>query len=144
MLMGFQVNCQTISKEENKELVKTYINQEGDTMVVMSIESARILLEDVLNYEYTDMLLKEYMVRDSLNNETIEIQKNIIIDLSKKNENLETIVKNLKEVIDNKDSETNIKDEIIKQQKKEIRKQKLLKIVGFATTFILVIITVVN
>ena len=122
----------------------TYINQEGDTMVVMSIESARVLLEDVLNYEYTDMLLKEYMVRDSLNNETIEIQKNIIVNLSKKNENLETIVKNLREVIDNKNSETDIKDEIIKQQKKEIRKQKLLKIVGFATTFILVIITVVN
>ena len=144
MLMGFQVNCQTISKEENRDLVTTYINQEGDTMVVMSIESARVLLEDVLNYEYTDMLLKEYMVRDSLNNETIEIQKNIIVNLSKKNENLETIVKNLKEVIDNKNSETDIKDEIIKQQKKEIRKQKLLKIVGFATTFILVIITVVN
>ena len=144
MLMGFQVNCQTTLKEENKELVTTYINQEGDTMVVMSIESARILLEDVLNYEYTDMLLKEYMVRDSLNNETIEIQKNIIVDISKKNENLKDIITNLEEVINNKDSETSIKDEIIKQQKKEIRKQKLLKIIGFATTFILVIITVSN
>jgi len=46
-------------------------------------------------------------------------------------------------VISNKDREIVLKDNIIKQQKKEIRKQKVLKIIGFSGAIILPIITLI-
>ena len=49
---------------------------------------------------------------------------------------------NLENILTNKDRELYLKDDIIKQQKKEIRKQKTLKILGFAGSVILPVITV--
>ena len=50
-------------------------------------------------------------------------------------------IANLEEIIKNKDTEISYKDMIIKQQKKEIRKQKVLKIVGFSSAIILPVVT---
>jgi hypothetical protein len=107
----------------------------------MHYEDARTLLEDVLHYEYADSLLQVYKERDSLNTNVITMQKNVIDRLNTKNDNLETIVDNLEKVIANKDEEISLNEDIIKQQKKEIRKQKFLKIVGFSGSVILPIIT---
>ena len=46
-------------------------------------------------------------------------------------------------ILDNKNSELGLKDKTIKQQKKEIRKQKFLKIVGFTGSIILPILTLI-
>jgi len=112
-------------------------------MVVMHYEDARILLSDVLEYEYTDSLLTEYKTRDSLNSSIIVIQKSVLDTQVEKITNLESMNTNLEQVITNKDTELGYKDEIIKKQKKEIRKQKILKIIGFSAAVILPIVTLI-
>tara|TARA_R110000782_G_scaffold141971_1_gene234674 strand:- start:1993 stop:2334 length:342 start_codon:yes stop_codon:yes gene_type:complete len=107
----------------------------------MAYEDARILLNDVLRYEYTDSLLAVYVERDSLNTQTITFQKMILSNLSMANSNLETMLSNLEQVIENKDSEVDLMNSIIKEQRKEIRKQKVLKVIGFSSAIVLPIIT---
>lgn len=131
----------TLVKEPNR--VTTFVNEYGDTMVSMSLSDAKILLEDVLKYEYTDSLLFQYKVKDSLQLNTIAMQKEVLVNLSKEKFNLEQINGNLQQVIDNKDKELGLKDEIIKDQKKEIRKQKSLKILGFTGSVVLPILTLI-
>lgn len=137
--MGLQGNCQNSSIDTR---VWTYVNEKGDTIVSMHYEDARILLENVLSCEYTDSLLTEYEVRDSLNQKTIELQKDVLMKMGQEKMNLEQMITNLEEIVKNKDEVIGLKDDIIKQQKKEIRKQKILKILGFTGSVVLPVITV--
>jgi hypothetical protein len=118
------------------------VDNKGDTIVSMGHKDAKILLENVLHCEYTDSILKEYEVRDSLNTKTISLHKEVLTKMSQEKLNLEQMIINLENVVVNKDKELSLKDDIIKQQKKEIRRQKTLKILGFAGSVILPIITV--
>ncbi len=142
MLMVLPSSSQTISTGSNR--VKTFVNDKGDTLVQMGYEDARVLLEDVLHYEYADSLLEVYKVRDSLNTKTVTLQKEAIVKLSLKESNYESIISNLNEIIANKDEEVALKDETIKQQKKEIRKQKIYKILGIIGSILLPILVGVN
>jgi hypothetical protein len=137
--MGFQSHSQNTSTDDNR--VRVTISPNGDTLVTMAYEDARILLNDVLKYEYTDSLLAAYVERDSLNMQTITFQKMILSNLSMANSNLETMLSNLEQVIENKDSEVDLMNSIIKEQRKEIRKQKVLKVIGFSSAIVLPIIT---
>ena len=137
--MALPIHSQTTSTGSNR--VTTYINEVGDTMVSMHYEDARILLDDVLGCEYTDSILTVYKERDSLNTSTITLQKEVLMKMGQEKVNLETMVSKLEEVIKNKDLELGYKDETIKQQKKEIRKQKTLKILGYVGSIVLPIIT---
>lgn len=132
---------QTISIGQ-KNRVTTTVNINGDTLVTMGYEDARILLRDVLYYEYTDSILTVYKERDSLNTTIITMQQKVLVKLGQEKLNLEQMVTNLEKVIANKDTEIALKDDIIKKQKKEIRKQKILKLVGFGAAIILPILTV--
>jgi hypothetical protein len=109
----------------------------------MGYKDARILLEDVLHYEYADSLLTVYKERDSLNIQTITLQKEVLMKMSQEKQNLQQMVDNFETIVNNKDVELKINGDIIKQQKKEIRKQKRLKILGFAGSVILPIITII-
>lgn len=140
--MALPTHSQTTSIGQ-KNRVTTTIDSNGDTLVTMSYEDARILLRDVLYYEYTDSLLTEYKKRDSLNSDIITMEKSVISKLTQENINLEQIISNLEQVIINKDIEISLKDEIIKKQKKEIRKQKILKVIGFSGAVILPIVTLI-
>jgi len=124
----------------SKERVKVIINEQGDTLVTMSYEDGKILLEDVLHYEYADSLLAAYKVRDSLNTNQIEMQKDVLMKMGQEKLNLEKIISNFELIVANKDEELRLKDDIIKQQRKEIIKQKFLKIIGFASAVILPIL----
>ena len=142
MLMKLQVNSQTTSTTENR--VKTFINQRGDTLVQMCYKDARTLLNDVLEYQYTDSLLDVYKDRDSLNTKTITLQKETIVKLSLKEANYEKIIKNLNEINKNKNDEITLQLDIIKQQKKEIRKQKFYKTLSTIGSVVLPIITLLS
>ncbi len=133
--MALQSHSQTTLTEETR--VTSFVNEQGDTMVVMAYEDAKLLLRDVLYYEYVDSLYNEYKGRDSLNTNTIAMQKNVLDAYAQKITNLEEINENLKSIVDNKDAELELKDDIIKQQKKEIRKQKRLKILGYIGSVVL-------
>ena len=128
---------QTISKGE----VKTLVNENGDTLVMMNLEDARIILSDLMEYEIVDSLLLVYKEKDSLNTNTITLQKDIIVKLTQKSSNQQVQIDNFQTILDNKNGEIAFKDETIKQQKKEIRKQKFLKILGFTGSIILPILT---
>ena len=137
--MILPIHSQTISRGEIKEI----INSNGDTLVIMHLEDARIILNDLLEYEIADSLLAVYKEQDSLNKETITLQKDVIFKLVEKSENQQYQIENFQEVLDNKNAELNMREDTIKQQKKEIRKQKLLKLAGFTTSIILPILTLI-
>jgi len=137
--MILPTHSQTILRGEIKETV----NSNGDTLVIMHLEDARVILNDLLEYEIVDSLLTTYKEKDSLNGETISIQKDIIFKLVEKNDNQQYQIDNFKEVLDNKNKELGFKEDTIKEQKKEIRKQKLLKLAGFTSTIILPILTLI-
>ena len=137
MLIALPTISQTISKGE----IKTTVNDKGDTLVVMNLEDAKFILSDLLQYEVTDSLLNIYVERDSLNREIITLKDGIIEKLNLQNSNCKEIVTNLEKIISNNDIAITLKDDTIKQQKKEIRKQKFLKILGLAGSVILPIVT---
>jgi hypothetical protein len=137
--MGLQASSQTTSTESR---VVTYIDEKGDTMVSMHYEDARILLNDVLGCEYTDSLLTVYKERDSLNTQTITLQKEVLMKMGQEKMNLQQMIDNFEDIVANKDAENELLKDTIKQQKKEIRKQKALKLMGFAGSIILPVLTV--
>jgi hypothetical protein len=131
----------TISQTISKGEIKTTVNDKGDTLVIMNLEDAKFILGDLLQYEITDSLLNIYIERDSLNKEKIFLKDGIIEKLNLQNSNCKEIVTNLEKIISNKDITITLKDDIIQQQKKEIRKQKFLKFLGLAGSVILPIVT---
>lgn len=135
--MVLQVNSQTTSTENR---VKVFVTEKGDTLVQMSYEDARILLVDVLHYEYSDSLITVYEEIDSLNTRTITLQKEALLKMGQEKQNLQQMLDNLNVVLSNKDKELGLKDETIEEQRGEIRKQKTLKILGFTGSIILPII----
>ncbi len=137
--MILPIHSQTISRGEIKETV----NSNGDTLVIMHLEDARVILNDLLEYELTDSLLTVYKEQDSLNINKISIQKDIIFKLVEKNSNQQTQIDNFQQILDNLKGEITLKEDTIKQQKKEIRKQKLLKLTGFTSSIILPILTLI-
>ena len=86
-------------------------------------------------------LLLVYKEKDSLNTNTITLQKDIIVKLTQKSDNQQIQIDNFQTILDNKNAEIALKEETIKQQKKEIRKQKFLKILGFTGSIVLPILT---
>jgi hypothetical protein len=137
--MAFPSHSQsTLTTKQSR--VNIFVTSAGDTMITMSYEDARILLEDVLKYQYADSLLSVYKEQDSLNTRVITLQKDVIVKMTEEKMNLEQIVENLERVIANKNTELALKDDIIKQQKKSIRKQKIQKVIGFSAAIILPII----
>jgi len=94
-----------------------------------------------MEYEVVDSLLLVYKEKDSLNTNTITLQKDIIVKLTQKSDNQQIQIDNFQTILDNKNEEIALKEETIKQQKKEIRKQKFLKIIGFTGSIVLPILT---
>lgn len=132
-----------ISQNISKGEVKSIVNEKGDTLIIMSLEDAKFILTDLLEYEITDSLLTEYVERDSLNNEKIILKDKIISKLEEQNLNKDQIIDNLNSLIKNKDTEISLKDEIINDQEREIKKQKRLKKLGFIGSIALPILTLI-
>jgi hypothetical protein len=123
--------------------IESLINDKGDTLIVMPLEEAKMLLTDLLECEVSDSLLNIYVERDSLNKEKIILKDNIIEKLKLQNQNSENIIKNLEDIVGNKDEEISLKDKTIKEQKKEIKKQINLKRLGFIGSIVLPIVTLI-
>lgn len=130
---------QNILKEQ--ERVQAVINEYGDTVIQMSLLDAKLILKVVLEKEVNDSLLDVYTVVDSLNKNKISLlfQKIEVFQIEK--QNLNEMVVNLNAIIENKETETQILNETIKKQKKEIRKQKIIKIVALVGDVVLPVTT---
>lgn len=140
MVLPLQSHCQNTLKSDR---VVIEIDSNGDTLVVMSLGDAKILLEDVLMCEYSDSIIKEYEVKDVLNEKNIKIYKSLLDKLNTNNLNLLDMNSNLRQIIKNKEEVIGFKDEEIDYYKKEVRKQKRLKRLGFLTSTVLPIIIVI-
>lgn len=122
--------------------VKTFVNERGDTLIAMRIDDAKLILTDVLNYQIADSIIKQYEFKDIENNKVILLQKEAIVKLTEKSENQSKQIELLNQIIGNKDTEVTLLNNIITDQKREIRKQKTLKIIGLSGSVILPILAV--
>ena len=132
-----------ISQTTLNGTIESVVNKDGDTLVIMSLSDAKLILSDLLEYEITDSLLNVYVERDSLNSEKIILKDSIIEKLELQNKNKDEIIKNLNDIITNKIKEIDYKDLTIEEQQKEINKQRNLKRLGFVGSVVLPIITLI-
>jgi ADP-dependent phosphofructokinase/glucokinase len=137
--MAFPTLSQTISTPR----VQTIVNAKGDTLIQMSLADAKIILVTVFDKQIADSLIDVYERRDSLSTSSITLLKSDVDKLRTKNNNLEKMILNDTSIIANKDTEINLHLETIKQQKKEIRKQKVLKVIGWTAAVVLPITTII-
>ena len=136
--MGLQVHSQnTLTR------VQALVNSNGDTLIQLSLSDAKIILTDVLSKSYSDSLISIYSIRDSIHNNIIILQKEEISLINEKFNNQKTITENLNQILTNKDKEIELLNDTIKKQKKEIRKQKFLKVLGFTAAVVLPITTMI-
>jgi hypothetical protein len=103
----------------------------------MTLADAKIILTDLLDKQVMDSLITSYQLNDSLQGVTIDLQLEKIRILVEKNNNQLLINDNNQLIINNKDAEIVLLNDIIKKQKREILKQKILKVVGFSAAIIL-------
>jgi hypothetical protein len=125
---------QNISKTTPR--VQTHVNN-GDTTIEMSLADAKIILIAILEKDIADSIINNYVISDSLKSHTIELQLEEIKILQHKSANQENLAENLRLLLNNKDSEIQIYEETIKKLKREVRKQKTLKIIGFVGSVVL-------
>lgn len=134
---------QTLSQTTSTPRVQTIVNSKGDTLIQMSLADAKIILVTVFDKQVADSIISIYERRDSLQTSNITLLKTDVEKLRSKNNNLETMLLNYTKIIVNKDNEINLHLETIKQQKKEIRKQKVLKVIGWTAAVVLPITTII-
>lgn len=132
-----------ISQTTSNGTIESVVNKDGDTLVIMSLSDAKLILSDLLEYEITDSLLNVYVERDSLNSEKIILKDSIIEKLELQNKNKDEIIKNLNDIITNKIKEIEYKDLTIEDQKKEIKKQRNLKRLGLVGSVVLPILILI-
>ena len=125
---------QNISKTTPR--VQTHVNN-GDTTIEMSLADAKIILIAISEKDIADSIINNYVISDSLKSHTIELQLEEIKILQHKSANQENLADNLRLLLENKDSEIKIYEETIKRLKREVRKQKTLKIIGFVGSVVL-------
>jgi len=134
------MHSQNISIKKTR--VQTVVTKEGDTLVQFKIKDARVILADLLDKEIVDSLLVIYEEKDKLNEELIGIRVEEIRLLQQKSLNHELQITNLNKVISNKDAELLIKEDELIKAKKEIRKQKTLKVLSFIGMVVLTTLTI--
>lgn len=117
----------TLTKEPR---VQTVINQKGDTLIQFHIKDARILLVDVLDKQVLDSIVEVYKVRDSISQNQIQLYVKDVRLLQEKSVNKDKENANLNKIIELRNTEIAVLNETIKQDKKEIRKQKFYKVLG--------------
>lgn len=132
-------HSQITSKQDR---IKIFIDVKGDTITSMSYRDSKILLEDVLKFRFADSLNIEYAKREIVFNDIIGSQKNVISLLTTKNNNLTEINTNLESILLNRDEELAITHKVIKEQEKEIKRQKTKKVLGFIGAGALAIATI--
>lgn len=126
-------NSQTIYKGviKDKEIVATQ-DSLGEVYLHMHINTAKLLLVDLLDYEFiTDSVIPKYKLADSLNNNLITLQVSKIIELQTQSDNCEEQNKQLSTVIENLKQIGSFKDLTIENVENKVKIEKLKKVLGF-------------
>lgn len=117
--------------------VQTIINQKGDTLIQFNIKDAKILLIDVLDREVLDSLVTVYKQRDSISQNQIQLYVKDVRLLQEKSNNKDIENTNLNKIIELRNTEITELNKTIKQDKKEIRKQKFYKVLALISAIAL-------
>ena len=120
--------------------VQTVINQKGDTLIQFHIKDAKILLVDILDREILDSLVTVYKKRDSISQKQIQLYIKDVRLLQAKSNNKTQENYNLNKIIELKNTEISELNKTIKQDKKEIRKQKFYKVIALISAIALPIL----
>jgi hypothetical protein len=110
-------------------------------MIQMSVSDAKLLLNDVLEKRVCDSTLVEYIEMDKSKSSIISLQSDKIKLTEEKLTNTGLMVWNLESVVKNKDTEIDLHLATIKEQVKEIRKQKRLKVLWISVAILSPLIT---
>lgn len=141
LAMTLPLLSQTISKTGPR--VKSFINSTGDTLIEMTLADAKTILIDVVGKQRSDSIISVYVQRDSISSSIIALQKSEIKLLQQKAMNDGLLVNNLDVVVANNNKIVSDLNDVIKQQKKEILKQKFLKVVGFTAAVAIPILMII-
>ena len=125
------------SQTTYKPRVEVLVNSNGDTVLQMSLEDAKTIFKDLLEKQISDSLIFEYVKMDGAKNLTITLLKKDLEKLTTKVSNLNEIIFNNNNIITNKSVENDLLNEEIVKLKKEVRKQKFLKIIGYTGSVVL-------
>jgi hypothetical protein len=125
MLIPLSVSSQTISKPR----VYKSINENNDTIISFLLSDAKFILAELKVAELNDSIIRIYQHKISVQDSIILNQSKQITLLEDKNTNSDKINYNLGLLLDNKDMEISINQDIIKQQNKSIHKAKITKII---------------
>ena len=125
MLIPLLSSSQTILKPR---VYKT-VNTNGDTLVSFLLSDARYILGELKVKELNDSLINVYEHRIILQDSIILNGSIQITLLEYKVKNNDYINYNQSLLLDNKDMELYIKEDIIVQQNRSIRKSKIIKII---------------
>lgn len=116
----------------DKEIVATK-DSTGEVYLHMHIETAKLLLVDVLDYEYiVDTVIPMYKKADGLNNQTITLQLSKIEELQLQSDNCEAQKKELEGILGNLKKIGAFKDLTIENVEKQVKLERLKKGLGFA------------
>lgn len=138
LLMTWQSHSQsTLTKEPR---VQTVINQKGDTLIQFHIKDAKILLVDVLDREVLDSIVSVYKDRDTISQSQVQLYVKQVRLLQEKSDNKDKENANLNKIIELRNSEISILNDTIKQDKKEIKKQKFYKVLALISAVALPIL----
>jgi len=107
----------------------------------MNIKDAKVLLTAVKEKQLNDELLIEYTKRDTLQKKLIVVKDSTIKTQSEVIQNSVVIVSNLNKINANQAKEIDIFKGTIKERDKEIKKQKVLKKIGFIGCVVLPFLT---
>ncbi len=130
---SFCAESQIIPKGETKIAV----TKKGDTLLVMNIGDARLILSDLLDKRIVDSIARAYQDKDSISTYAIALYKKQIVDLQELSANKTLQFEALQNILANKDTEIKTLNTTITKQKKEIKKQTRLKTIGFTAAVIL-------
>lgn len=123
--------------------VQTIINQKGDTLIQFHIKDAKILLADVLDKEILDSIVSVYKNRDSISQKQIQLYVKEVRLMQEKSINKDTENANLNKIIELRNTEISELNKTIKQDKKEIRKQKFYKVLAMISAIALPILVLI-
>lgn len=132
---------QNISIKEPR--VQTLVNQKGDTLIQFYLKDAKIILKDILDREVLDSIITVYKERDSLSQTQINLYVKEIRLMQEKSNNKDIENANLNKIIELRNTEITELNKNIKENKREIRKQKFYKVLALITSIALPIFVLI-
>jgi hypothetical protein len=133
-----QAHSQTLSKTPR---VKTIVGQNGDTLIQMNIKDAKVILTTIKEKQVNDELLGVYVARDSNQTKLIMVKDSTIKTLQEVVANNAVMISDAEKINQNQKKEIGSLKSTINENNKEIKKQKILKNMGFIGCIVLPFLT---